>query len=179
MRWASEFLLTEKIKPLWHSHGAIYFSAIRGHAFPVHRQMCMAVTLSDLSEQETVLTKEEKLSRSECNREQCKSWSERSAKLLQVLNAFAELMTGLTCYSSCSHWTLGNCYAVVYVDSLTFLSKFYLSLQKGTSPRALCHYSLTFFPTLLQKPAQLNTWICIQEKFLIKAQFYMKKTPKY
>lgn len=179
MQWALEFLLTENIKPLWHSHGTIYFSDIRGHAFSVHRRMCTAVTLSDISEQETMLMKQEKLSRSECNREQHKSWSERSAELLQVLNAFAELMTGLTCYSSCSHWTLGNCCAVVYVDSLTFLSKFYSSLQKGTSPRALCHYSLTFFLTLLQKPAQLNTWIFIQKEFFIKAQFYMKKNPEH
>lgn len=111
----------------------------------MHCHMCMAMTLSDISEQEIKLMKEEKLSQSECNREQHKSPRERSAGLLQVLNAFAELMTGLTCYLSCSHWTLGNCYAVVCVDSLTFLGKVYSSLQKGTSPQALCRYSLAVF----------------------------------
>lgn len=69
----------------------------------------------------------------------------RFAGLLQVLNAFAELMTGLTCYLSCSYWTLGNRYAVVCVDSLTFLGKVYSSLQKGTSPQVLCRYSLAVF----------------------------------
>lgn len=111
----------------------------------MHCQTCMAMTLSDISEQEIMLMKEENLSQNECNREQHKSQRERSADLLQVLNAFAELMTGLTCYLSCSHCTLGNCYAAVCVDSLMFLSEVYSSLQKDTSPQVLCHYSLAVF----------------------------------
>lgn len=136
----------------------------------MHCQTCMAMMFSDISEQEIMLIKEEKLSQRESSREQHQSQGERSADLLQVLNALAELMTGLTCYLSCSRWTLGNCYAVVCVDSLTFLSKVYSSVQKGTSPQVLCHYDL------LQKPTQLNTWIFIWEEFSIKAQFYIKKT---
>lgn len=111
----------------------------------MHCQMCMAMRLSAISEREIMLMKEEKLSQSECNREQHKSRREKPADLLQVLNAFAELMAGLTCYLSCSHWTLGNRYAVVCVDSWMFLSKVYSSLQKGTSPQILCHYSLAVF----------------------------------
>jgi len=70
---ALEFLLTEKIKPLQHAHGAVYFSDVRSHPFSMHCQVDMEMTLSDISEQGIMLTKEEKLSKSECNREQHKS----------------------------------------------------------------------------------------------------------
>lgn len=102
--------------------------------------MCTAVTLPEISEQKIMLIRDEKLCQSERSWKQHETQRESSADLLQVPHAVAELMTGLTCYLSCSRWTLGNCYAVVCVDSLTFPSKAYLSLWKGTSSQVLCHY---------------------------------------
>lgn len=96
-----------------------------------------------------------KLSQRESKREQHKSQMERCADLRKVLNAFAELMTDPTWYLICSHRTLGSHDAVFCVDSLTFLSKVYSSLQKGTSPQILCHYSLAVF----SDPSAKTHWI--------------------
>lgn len=97
MQWplqALQFLLTEKIKPLWHAHEAIYFSDVRGHPFPMHCHMCMAMTLSDISEQEIKLMKEEKLSQSEWNREQHKSPRE-----------ICRPLTGAECFCRAHDWS--------------------------------------------------------------------------
>lgn len=95
-----------------------------------------AVTLSEIPELELMLI-EEKLCESE--RGTAQVLKAEQCSLLQVWRAVVELMTGLTCSSSCSHWTLGNC------SALTFPSKVYSLLRRGTSPQVLCHYWLAFF----------------------------------